>query len=108
MNETERTPDEKKFLSTLGLCRKAGKVILGANLICGAIPVLHDLTVFVAADAAPNTRKRLADKCRFYGARLVEIKTAGPELAKALGKSGPLAAVAVTDKKLALAAEKYL
>lgn len=87
-----------QLLFALGLCAKAGKLIYGVPMICeslkkGKAPVL----VLSASDNAPNSAKRLRDRCSFYGVHLCMAQISGEELAHAVGKSGRISAVAVTD-----------
>ena len=92
---------EAKVLSALGLCKKAGALICGTPMNCEALggrkkPFL----VLTASDNSLNTAKRLRDKCAFYGVELQELAINGDDLARAVGKSSKLAAVAVTDQNL--------
>ena len=103
--------DDKKFLAGLGLCVRAGKVVFGVPMICDAmrrggknLPAI----VFEAADTSENTHKRITDKCTYYKVKHIKITVGGEELARALGKTAYLAAVAVTDKEMSLLAEKYI
>ncbi len=103
--------DEKKLLSSLGLCMKAGKAVLGVPMICEAmkeggrrLPV----TVFEASDTSENTHKKISDKCNFYKVKHIRLECDGVTLAAALGKQSSLAAVAVTDRKMSEMAEKYI
>ncbi len=104
--------NEKKLLTTLGLCVRAGKVIFGVPMICDAMrrgghgkPVL----VLEASDTSENTHKRISDKCTWYQAKHIQLKeTDGAALAAALGRTSSLAAVALTDPDMSRMAEKYL
>ena len=103
--------EPKKFLSTLGLCVRAGKVIFGVPQICEAMrkggknsPVI----VFEAADTSENTHKRISDKCTYYNIEHRVISASASALGAALGRSGLLAAVGITDENLKRAVEKQL
>ena len=101
--------DQKSLLFALGLCAKARKLLFGVPMICDAlgsrrVPVI----VIAAADNAKNSAKKLADKCAFYGVRLVTVPLSGEELSHAVGKTGRLAALAVTDEQLAVLVQKNL
>ena len=103
--------DDKKFLSALGLCVRAGKVIFGVPQVCEAMRKggkNSPVTVFEASDTSENTRKRISDKCTYYNIKHIKINIGGEELAAALGKSAYLAAVAVTDKEMSLMAERHI
>ncbi len=99
----------KQLLFALGLCAKAGKLIYGVPMICEAMggkkqPVL----VIAASDNAKNSAKRLADKCSFYGVLLRYSDVDGDALAHAVGKTGRLAALGVTDPNLAQLVAKHI
>ena len=103
--------DDKKFLSALGLCVRAGKVIFGVPQVCEAMRKggkNSPVTVFEASDTSENTRKRISDKCTYYNIKHIKLNIGGEELAAALGKSAYLAAVAVTDKEMSLMAERHI
>ena len=101
-----------RLLGMLGVCARAGKLICGVPLICdamragrrGKIPLL----VIEAADTSPNTHKRVTDRCAFYETETVRITADGGELAHAVGHSGVLGAVAVTDPRMADAVRAIL
>lgn len=101
MPVSERKPPDR-FLGLCGLCRRAGRVVCGAPLIFQALrgktpPAL----VLVAADVSQGSEKKLRTKCEFY--RVPLLKTPYPKevLANAVGKEGPLAAIAVLDAGIA-------
>ena len=103
--------DERKLLSALGLCVRAGKVIFGVPMICDAMrkggkgsPCL----VLEASDTSENTHKRITDKCDFYKTKHIRLGCDGVTLAASLGKSSSLGAVAVTDPSMCAMVEKYI
>ena len=96
-----QTEGSENLLRAVGLCRKAGRLIAGTDAVCDALAEKKKpFAVFCAEDNAENTAKRLSDKCRFYGVRLVVLPAPGEALARAIGKTGRCAAVAVTDENL--------
>ncbi len=96
-----REGSRQKLLSALGLCKKAGKLICGTPLICDALKgAKKPYAVIMAGDNSENTQKRLRDKCSFYGVELIRIEIDGNSLSGAVGKSGRVSAVAVTDENL--------
>lgn len=97
--------DEKaprgNVLGALGICAKAGRLICGTPLICEALKAKKQIFLVVeASDNSENTQKRLRDRCEFYGVKKVRLECDGDALAKALGKSGRVAAAAITDEQL--------
>ena len=103
------TPADK-LLSTLGLCARARKLVTGTPMVCEAMrdrktPVI---AVLEASDTSAGTHKKLSDKCAFYGVPLFRIAADTEGLGRAVGKSGAVAAVGVTDPSLYKALEKNL
>ena len=89
-----------RFLGMLGLCARARKLTAGSALSSDAIARGAYLAI-VSSDAADNTRKRINDKCSFYGCRCLEAGFTSAEIGYAIGKSGTVAAVAVNDPNFA-------
>ncbi|MBQ8440971.1 MAG: ribosomal L7Ae/L30e/S12e/Gadd45 family protein [Clostridia bacterium] len=99
--ENPGSVSHQKLLSALGLCRKAGKLICGTPMICDALrSAKKPYLVIMASDNSENTQKKLFDKCSFYGVELIRVELDGNSLSGAIGKSGRISAVAVTDENL--------
>ena len=101
---------EDKLLSTLGLCARARKLVMGTPMVCEALrsrkpPVL---AVLEASDTSDNTHKKLADKCAYYQVPLYRLTADTARLGKAIGKTGAVAAVGLTDENLYRALTRYL
>ena len=106
--------DERKLLGVIGLCRGAGKAVLGVPMICERLRDIYekrgevaDVIVIEASDTSDNTHKKITDKCAYYKVEHVRIEASCEELGRALGKSA-LAAVAVADKGFYAAVKKQL
>lgn len=98
---TETVPDRQaRLLGTLGLCRRARQLVTGTDMVCLALrdPKSKPRLVVEAADTSGNTHKKLADKCATYGVPLYRLKADGATLARAVGKTGTLAAAGVTGE----------
>ena len=96
-----RSDENRELLFALGLCAKAGKLVYGVPMVCEALKKQKSVVaVFSAADNSPNSAKRLSDRCTFYGVPLHTLDIDGDTLSGAVGKSGRLAALAVTDQSL--------
>ena len=109
MPENTAAPDTARLCSGLGLCAKAGALIRGVPLICEALrsrqkPAL----VLQASDTSPNSAKRLVDKCRTYGVRLAALPINGEELAAAIGKTGTVVALGITQPQICRILTPYL
>ena len=89
------------LLHALGLCARARALIFGTPMICEAMRTAKKpRLVLVASDASENTRKRLNDKCAFYGVTQIALPLTSADLAHAVGKVSGLAAVGLTDENL--------
>ena len=95
-------------LRALGLCRRAGALICGTPMICAELPKGKILMVIEARDTSEGTHKKITDKCRYYEVEHLRIEADGVSLAAAVGKSGSLAAVAVSDANLAVMIKKAM
>ncbi len=91
-----------RLLTFLGLCRRAGKTIHGTPMVCTALAGRKPpFLVLLSAYASAGTRKRVENKCSFYRVPLLLIQAPTDRLAKAVGKTGDMAAIAVTDEGFA-------
>jgi hypothetical protein len=98
--------DEKNLLGIVGMCRAAGKAVIGTPMICEYLRGRAkkrdcgkgevDVIVLEASDTSENTHKKISDKCIYYKVKHVRIDSTCDILGKAVGK-GAVAAVAVTD-----------
>ena len=52
----------EKFLSMLGLSRRAGKVIIGTPLVTATLPSGKVKVTFYTTEASDKTKKRITEK----------------------------------------------
>ena len=102
-NKQPRNDDgAARFLTFLGLCRRAGKTIHGTPLVCEAMAKRKPpYLVLLSASASAATAKKITDKCQFYHIPLLTVPVDTERLGHAVGKECALAAVAVTDEGFA-------
>ena len=94
--------NNNKFLSMLGLAKKAGKVICGSPLICEQMgKKTKPSLVVIASDASEQSVKKLTVKSDFYNVQYVVFPATKAELAHTVGKENELAALAITDNGFA-------
>ena len=109
--------DERALLGVIGLCRGAGRAVIGTPMICeelrkralkntGAAGTL-DVIVIEASDTSENTHKKICDKCAYYKVRHVRIASDCVTLGAAVVKSA-VAAVMINDAGFCRAIEKKL
>ena len=119
-NETELTADAKRktedarnalpspelfrrFLNAIGLAARARRTVSGTDGVCAALKEKKAHLVVRAGGISANTSKRIADRCSYYGIKLISAEISPEDLAYAAGRQSPAAAVAVTDGSLAKA-----
>ena len=96
-----------KALSFLGLCRRAGKLLIGEDGVSGAARSGQAVLLMVASDTADNTRKHAGNLSRWYGIPLIALPWDKDTLGELLDKR-VCAILALTDKGLAAALQKKL
>ena len=97
MNNQKNAP-----LMALGLCKKAGALICGTPLVCTALASAKKPEIVVmSTGASENTKKKLRDKCTYYGVRLCELDSSPEDISHATGGRASVAAVAICDAGLA-------
>ena len=103
---------QKKFAGLLGIAKKAGRVIAGTNLVTDAVRAGSvskcPQAVFLASDVSENTRKRITNCCTYYEVPLYQIPLTIAEIGDAIGKSGSVSAVGITDAGLSDALVKLI
>lgn len=93
--------NRSKLLTTLGLCRRAGRLVCGTPLVCEALRRRDGervLAIIASLGASEATRKKIGFKCEFYGVPLYLTDASPVELASAIGKGGAVACVGVRDE----------
>ena len=85
------------FEGTLGLAKRAGKVVSG-DLIWESIRKKQAKLVVIDADIGMNTRKKLNDKCAFYGIEIM-IAPRAQTIMNAIGQNRK--AIAICDQGFA-------
>lgn len=97
---TVENKSEIRLRGMLGFAMRAGKVIIGTELVCSAMAKSGKdapRLVLVAKGASDGTKKKLSTKAEFYGVELREINIDSDELGRILGKLYAPATVAIID-----------
>lgn len=87
-----------KFLSMLGLAKRAGALITGTDLVTKALPSGKIKLVIYAENSSQNTEKKITDKCKFYNTRCVKTDYNGEEIAHAIGKLSSVCVIGINDE----------
>ena len=93
---------EQKIETYMGLCRAAGGVVTGFDLVLGEVRRRRAVFVLIADDASERTRKQLTDKCNYYKVKYFPTQPGtgftAEELAHIVGRKSACAAAAFTGK----------
>ena len=90
---------ESKLYGMLGLAKRAGKVVSGADAVIDRVRTKSAFLVIISSDVSEATNKRITDKCNFYETTKIIYGTSEVN-GKTIGKAD-VAAIAVTDKNFA-------
>lgn len=96
-----KTENTQRIKGMIGFARRAGKTVIGTELICRAMPTGTLKLVVISNTASAPTKKKLTTKAEYYGIAAVESDIDTESLASLLGKGGAVAAVGVTDTAFA-------
>ena len=99
-----------KFLSLLGLCKRAGKLVAGEVAAEQAVRGKKAYLLILSEDASKNTKKKFRNSAAYYELPLAEIG-AKEELGRAIG-TDMRSIIAITEegfaKKLRQLAEETI
>ena len=85
-----------KILNNLGLCKRAGGLISGSELVIEGIRAKKVLYVFLANDASDNTKKKILDKSKYYNVEVCS-NYSSLELSQSIGVVGKMV-IGITNK----------
>lgn len=91
----------QRICGMLGFARRAGKTVIGTELVCRAMPKGTVKLVVISDGCSEGTMKKLTVKSDFYQIPWVLAPIDTEALARTVGKGSAVAAVAVTDEGFA-------
>lgn len=89
---------DRKIENYIGLCRAAGGITTGFDLVLGEVRRGKAVFVLIADDASERTRKQISDKCEYYKVTYFPAGMTSDELARIIGKKSSCAAAAFTGR----------
>lgn len=95
------TDKVQRISGMIGFARRAGKTVIGTELVCRAMPKGEVKLVVISSTASDSTKKKLTVKSAFYGISWVLIEIDTERLGALVGKGGAVAAIAITDQMFA-------
>ena len=96
-----------KLLGAIGLAKKAGKALLGTDVVCEAMQAGKAIFVLASGHASENTKRRISEYSEKCGVKTVFADVGTEELGAAVGKR-PLACVGITDENFMKLIERNL
>ena len=90
-----------RLYGMLGLAMRAGRVTIGTEQVCLAMPKGHVKLVLVSEGASAPTKKKVLTKSEFYGITAITVDIDTAELGRLLGKTHTPACIAITDENFA-------
>ena len=88
-----------KFLSTLGMCRKAGKLVMGFDAVARTIKSGKAGLLVLAGDISPKSAKEITRLAETYQVKIARVETAMDDIKRIAGKKAGI--LAITDEGLA-------
>ena len=95
------TDKVQRISGMIGFARRAGKTVIGTELVCRAMAKGEVKLVVISSTASDSTKKKLTVKSAFYGISWVLIEIDTERLGALVGKGGAVAAIAITDQMFA-------
>ncbi len=84
-----------KFLSTLGLARRAGKLTYGFDMVLSALDKTH--LILLAQDCAPRTCRNIRQAAQEFGLPVINIPYTKESLGVSIGTK-PVGIIGVVDR----------
>lgn len=91
---------QDKFLSAIGLARRAGYAIFGTELVRSCAKSGKAKLIIVASDVSDNTRKEITDTAAFYNTECIISCYTMAQLSSAAGLLRNTSSLAVTDENM--------
>ena len=96
--KSEKSNNNDKIKSGLGLAKKAGAIIAGTELVIDSVRKKKAVHVFLCSDASAGTTKKICDKAAFYQVPATKLDLTMSDLARCIGLLRQSAAVSLTNK----------
>lgn len=88
---------KQRLYGMLGFAMRAGKLIVGTDLVCRAMAKGTVKLTVVSNTASDSTKKKLFVKSEFYAIPAIEVEIDTERLGQLIGKTFAVATLAVTD-----------
>lgn len=105
-NKAEKSNKPNNKLGLISMCRKAGKLVMGMDMVKEACRAGTAKAVFTARDLSPKSLKEVKFSCARYGVKLYALGVDMDEVGNGIGKRTGV--VAMTDGGFAKSCVKGL
>ena len=92
---------DEKLLATLGLCKKAGKLIIGFDAVAQAMQAGQVKLLALSKDLSPKSAKEIIRVAEKYGIEHLRLGVAMEDIKRFVGKQAGI--LAITDQGLSKA-----
>lgn len=99
---------QDKFLSALGLAKRAGGAIFGTDMVRDSAKRGRAKLIIIASDASENTKKEITDTAAFYNTECIISHYTMAELSQAGGLMRQSSSVAIADENLTVLVKNSL
>lgn len=82
-----------KFLSLLGLCRRAGKLVIGCDPVIDAVKNGQLSLLLFAQDASENTKKTVLKSASGFDLKIITVDYDKNDISYSIGKACAVAGV---------------
>ena len=86
-----------RFLGMLGFAMRAGRVLLGTDIVISAMQKGKARLIIISEGASEGTKKKIRFKAEFYSVPVIYTTLTAEELGDKLGKSYAPVVLCVTD-----------
>ena len=99
---------QDKFLSAVGLARRAGHAVFGTELVRSSAKAGKAKIIIVASDVSENTKKEITDTAAFYKTECIISCYTMAQLSTAAGLMRNTSSVAITDENMTVLIKKSI
>lgn len=90
--------DRQKIINTISMSKRAGRIILGFDMVKDSVMLGRTEYVFVAADLSAKSQKEVNYFCEEYEAQIIRMPVTMEEILFAVSKKSGI--IAITDPGL--------
>jgi ribosomal protein L7Ae-like RNA K-turn-binding protein len=102
----KQSQETKSKIGLISMCRRAGKLVMGMDMVKDACAAGTAKAVFAAKDFSPKSLKEVKFSCARYGIEIYSLDMTMDEIGDGLGKRTGV--VAMTDAGFAKSCKKGL